>query len=92
MICDGAARRALVERIEASRAVHRAAAALASVPALHDRLCAAIAGLPDVCDVPEAIAFLTRARVAVECSRDIGPQQRRMALSLLDASLRKLGA
>jgi hypothetical protein len=91
LVCDVAQRRTLARRIEATRAIHRLISALASVPAIERALAADIAGLPDACDVPDALAFLERARTLVECSSDLGAQQRRIAISLLDATARKLG-
>jgi hypothetical protein len=92
LVCDAGVRRALARRIEASRAVHRAAAALASVPAVKQRLGEALGALPDACDVNDALAFLATARTVVECSSELSPQQRRVALSFLAATERKLGA
>lgn len=91
LVCDVAIRRGLARRIEASRAIHRAIAAVASVPVLQARLAADIAALPDACDIGDAMAFLARARTVVECSSELTLQQRRVALSLVDATARKLG-
>ncbi|UJR85917.1 Hypothetical protein I5071_79970 [Sandaracinus amylolyticus] len=91
LVCDTQVRAALLQRIEASRAVHRAAAALAAVPAVQAKLTADIAALPDACDVGDALAFLARARVVIECSSELSPQQRRVAISFVDATVRKLG-
>jgi hypothetical protein len=92
IVCDVAIRRGLARRIEASRAIHRAIAALAAVPVLQARMAADVAALPDACDLADAMAFLTRARTVVECSSELTVQQRRVALSFVDATTRKLGA
>lgn len=91
LVCDAKERAALLRRIEASRAVHRAAAALGSVPAVQARLAADVAALPDAPDVADVLAFLERARTVVECSSELSPQQRRVAISFVDATKRKLG-
>lgn len=91
IVCDAGERAALLRRIEASRAVHRAAAALGSVPAVQARLATYLAALPDAPDVLDVLAFLERARTVVECSAELSPQQRRIALSFVDATTRKLG-
>ncbi|MDQ3032995.1 MAG: hypothetical protein M3Y87_11295 [Myxococcota bacterium] len=92
LVCDVVVRRGLLRRIEASRAIHRAIAALASVPILRTRLVADIAALPDACDVADAMLFLGRARTVVECSAELTPHQRRVALSFVDSTARTLGA
>lgn len=92
LVCDAATRSGLLRRIEASRALHRAIAALASVPILATRLAGDIAAVPDACDVADAMAFLARARTVVECSGELTPQQRRIALSYVEATTRKLDA
>lgn len=78
--------------MEASRAVQRVIAALATVPPIGTRLGAAIADIPDACDLSHALAFLAQARTVVDCTPNLTPQQRRMATSFLDATERKLGA
>lgn len=90
IVCDVTQRRALTRRIEATRAVHRAIAALASVPPVRARLSSAIAALPDACDVSDALAFVASARTILECTPDLSTQQRRVATSFLDATSRKL--
>lgn len=90
LVCEPGARRALARRMEASRAIQRVIAALATVPPVRSRLEAAIAGLPDACDVGDALAFLARARDVVDCTPDLTPQQRRVASSFLAATERKL--
>lgn len=92
LVCDPAGRRALAHRMEASRAVQRVIAALATVPPIRDRLTSAIAEMPDACDVSHALAFLAQARNVVDCTPNLTPQQRRVATSFLDATERKLGA
>lgn len=92
LVCDVVVRRGLLRRIEASRAIHRAIAALASVPILRARIATDVAALPDACDVADAMLFLARARTIVECSAELTPQQRRVALSFVDATSRKLSA
>lgn len=92
LVCEPGARRALALRIEASRSIQRVIAALATVPPVRARLGEAIAALPDACDVPDALAFLARARDVVDCTPDLTPQQRRVAISFLAATERKLGA
>lgn len=91
LVCDAGERAALLRRIEASRAVHRAATALGAVPAVQARLSADLAALPDACDVRDAMAFLARARTVIECSSELSPQQRRVAISFVDATMKKLG-
>ena len=92
IVCDVAARRVIARRLEASRAVHRTIGALAALPGVRATIEPLVAELPDACDPADAIAFLSRARTLVECTRDLGPQQRRMALSFLDATTKRLGA
>ena len=84
-------RGALARLLEASRAVHRANHALSSLPAMRERLRRPLAELPDACDVHDALSFLATARTLVECSPEISTHQRRIALSLLTATERKLG-
>jgi hypothetical protein len=92
LLCDPVERAALLRRLEAARAVHRATHALGAVPAVRARIQEDLAALPDACDVHDALAFLARARTTVECSPELSSQQRRVALSLLDATARKLDA
>ncbi len=92
LICDPSTRRALARQLEASRAIHRVLSAITSIPILAERLEAAIADLPDAGDAGAALAFTAHARVVVECSSELSGEQRRMALSYLDAATRSLSA
>jgi len=89
-VCDAATRDDVARRIEAMRALHRATKALAHLPLTKAQLELQLAELPDVTDVGAVLEVLTRTRVSVECAKGVPSEQRRLALSYLDAMLRKL--
>ena len=89
-VCDPSVRDGVTRQIEAMRSLHRASAALRHVPIAKSMLDGEMAILPDVTDVGRVIDVLSRVRVAVECSPNLDRDPRRLALSYLDAILRKL--
>ena len=91
-VCDPAIRSGIAKKVEAMRSLHRAVTALASLPDVQRGLEADLAALPDAIDLGDALAALERARTHVECTSFDQPEQRRLALSYLDTTLRKLKA
>lgn len=91
-VCDVATRDGVTRQIEAMRALHRAIKALAHLPGPKAQLEMQLAALPDVTEVGAVIEVLSRTRVSVECARNVPSEQRRLALSYLDAMLRKLSS
>lgn len=89
-VCDAVTRDGVTRQIEAVRTLHRAIKALAHLPVPKAQLEVQLAELPDVTDVGAVLDVLSRTRTAVECARNVPPEQRRLALSYLDAMLRKL--
>lgn len=89
-VCDVATRDEVTRRVEAMRSLHRASKALAHLPLAKAQLEMQLAELPDVTDVGAVLDVLSRTRVSVECARDVPSEKRRLALSYLDAMLRKL--
>ena len=63
-----------------------------NLPDVRASLANEISELPDVIEVGDAIVLIERARTLVECTAMDRPEQRRLALSFLDAMLRKLAA
>ena len=91
-ICDADTRGSVQKKVEAMRALHRAVSALSNLPDVRASLANEISELPDVIEVGDAIVLIERARTLVECTAMDRPEQRRLALSFLDAMLRKLAA
>lgn len=91
-VCDAIVRGAVSRKVEAMRSLHRAVSALARLPDVQRSLEADVAAMPDVIDMQDALAALERARLQVECTAFDQPEQRRLALSYLDTTLRKLRA
>ena len=91
-VCDVATRDQVTRQIEAMRALHRATKALAHLPVPKAQLEMQLAALPDVADVGAVLDVLSRTRVSVECAKGVSSEQRRLALSYLDAMLRKLSS
>jgi hypothetical protein len=89
-VCDAGTRAGVTRRIEAMRSMHRAALALARFPIAKAQLDREMTALPDAAEVAEILDALGRVRVAVECSPQMAADQRRLALSYLDALCRKL--
>ncbi len=89
-VCDADIRGSVERRVEAMRALHRAISALSNLPEVRASLESEVADLPDVIQVGDAVTALERARTLVECTAMDRPEQRRLALSFLDAMLRKL--
>jgi hypothetical protein len=89
-VCDAVTRAGVTRQIEAMRTLHRATKALAHLPVAKAQLEMQLAELPDVTDVGAVLDLLSRTRVSVECARNVPSDQRRLALSYLDAMLRKL--
>jgi hypothetical protein len=89
-VCDPSVRDGVTRQIEAMRSLHRASAALRHVPVAKTMLDDELAVLPDVTDLGQVIDVLGRVRVAVECAPNLARDPRRLALSYLDALLRKL--
>lgn len=90
-LCDEVVRDGVSRRVEAMRALHRAVLALGQLPAAKEQLERSMLALPDAAGVGEVLDVLSRARVAVECSPQVNVDQRRLALSYLDALEKKLG-
>ena len=91
-VCDAVIRGAVSRKVEAMGSLHRAISALARLPDVQRSLEADVAAMPDVIDMGEALVALERARLQVECTAFDQPEQRRLALSYLDTTLRKLRA
>lgn len=89
-VCDPSVRDGVTRQIEAMRSLHRAAAALQHVPVAKRMLEAELLLLPDVTDVGRVVDLLARVRLVVECSPAVARDTRRLALSFLDALVRKL--
>jgi hypothetical protein len=91
-VCDAEIRGSVERKVEAMRALHRAIAALTNLPDVRASLEHEVAQLPDAIQVGDAVTALERARTLVECTAMERPERRRLALSYLDAMLRKLAA
>jgi hypothetical protein len=91
-VCDAVVRGAVSRKVEAMRSLHRAISALARLPEVQRSLEADVAAMPDVIDLADALSALERARLHVECTAFDQPEQRRLALSYIDTTLRKLRA
>lgn len=89
-VCDPSVRAGVARQIEAMRSLHRASSALEHVPVAKAMLRDELALLPDVTDIARVVEVLGRVRVAVECAPNLSRDPRRLALSYLDALLRKL--
>jgi hypothetical protein len=91
-VCDAEIRGSVERKVEAMRALHRAISALSTLPDVRSSLENDLAQLPDAIQVGDAVDALERARTLVECTAMDRPERRRLALSFLDAMLRKLAA
>jgi hypothetical protein len=91
-VCDAQIRGGVEKKVEAMRSLHRAISALSNLPDIRASLESDVAQLPDVIQLSDAVSALERARTLVECTAMDRPEQRRLALSYLDAMLRKLAA
>ena len=91
-VCDAVVRGAVSRKVEAMRCLHRAISALSRLPEVQRSLEADVAAMPDVIEMQDALTALDRARLHVECTAFDQPEQRRLALSYLDTTLRKLRA
>jgi len=91
-VCDAEIRGSVEKKVEAMRALHRAIGALSNLPDIRASLVHEVERLPDAIEVSDAVTVLEHARTLVECTAMDRPERRRLALSYLDAMLRKLAA
>jgi hypothetical protein len=90
LICDAAIVSDLDRRLEAGRALHRALGALGALEPLRERVGEERKTLPDVIDPVIAAELLARMHTAVEVARFPRVEQRKLAISLLEALSRRL--
>ncbi|MFO0710700.1 MAG: hypothetical protein U0353_12720 [Sandaracinus sp.] len=84
LVCEPAIVADLERRLEAGHALHRALATLATIAPMRPHVEAVKHDVGDVIDVAEVRAALVRLRTAVELTHFARPEQRKLALALLD--------
>jgi len=90
LVCEPAIVADLDDRLEASRALHRALRTLGGIEPLKTLVKEGMKSVSDVVDPGEVLVTFGRLRTAVELARFSLPEQRRLSLSLLDALSEKL--